>query len=851
MRTAQAPVIDGRLSEESWVHAVAVGNFTQRDPEEGKPATERTEIRFLYDDTALYVGVRLFDSAPRLISQRLSMRDGDIDADAVTIYLDPKHDRLTGAVFTVTAANVQHDSILHNDTWTDRNWDAVWQSQTSVDADGWTAEIRIPLSQLRFTNSATQIWGVNVERFIRRKNERSWLVMVPKDKAGLASRMLDLVGLDGLRPGRHLELLPYTAGRAEFIGTGADGNPFNDGSRGFASAGIDLKWGLTTNLTVDGTINPDFGQVEVDPAVVNLTAFETFFPEKRAFFLEGSQIFHNFGQGGANDFWGFNNADPSIFYSRRIGRAPQITASGDFVDAPTATTILGAAKLTGKTRGNWSLGFLEAVTDREQARTQGPGAVRGRTDVEPLTNYAVARVQRDIGQRAGTGFIVTTVNRRLDTAPLKAALPDQAYVFGSDGFIFLDDKRDWVLTGKIAGSHVAGSPEAIQQLQEAPQRYYQRPDAPEVSFDPTRTSLSGLTGRINLNRNSGLLKLNAAFWGVSPGFESNDLGFHTTGDRAGAHAVVIWRNVTPGRFMRSRSLTSAKFWSWNFNRELQSDGWISRMNLEMLNYSEIGATLGLFREVNDDRLTRGGPSALGPKGGFWNLDAHTDSRRWFSLSGTYNNDWNQFGSSYRRGELSVTLKPSPRLTISTAPSWSRRIAAAQYVTSSVDATATATHGGRYVFGNLDERQASLITRVAAVLTPRVSVQVYMQPLLAAGGYSHLKELARPRTFDFVEYGGPLRPLSLDGSRYTVTPDVERGAPAFTFDDPDFNVKSLKINAVFRWELKPGSTVYAVWTRQQQDSANPGRFAFGRDARALFGARGDDVFLVKMAYWIGR
>ena len=424
-------------------------------------------------------------------------------------------DRLTGAIFRVSASNVQQDAVLYNDSWWDTSWDAVWQSQVSVDEQGWSAEVRIPLSQLRFAIADQQTWGINVERFVRRKNEYSWLEMVPKNENGMASRMLDLSGLDGMRPRRNLELLPYVAGRVELVEPATSGNPFNDGSRGFGAAGLDMKWGLTSNLTVSATVNPDFGQVEVDPAVVNLTAFETFFPEKRPFFLEGSQIFNNFGRGGANDFWGFNNSEPQIFYSRRIGRAPQLAVTGDYVDGPTATTILGAAKLTGKTAGRWSLGLLQAVTGEETARISLGGPDTSAV-VEPLTSYTVARVQRDFG-RTGLGFITTSVSRQLETAAAKNGLTNQAMAAGVDAYWFLDSRKVWVITGDIAGSRVAGSAAVIEKLQRAPQRYYQRPDADHVELDATRTSLHGFTGRINLNRNSGLWRVNAALWSGSPG----------------------------------------------------------------------------------------------------------------------------------------------------------------------------------------------------------------------------------------------------------------------------------------------------------------------------------------------
>jgi hypothetical protein len=851
VRASPPPVIDGRLTDEVWAQAPVAGGFTQRDPDEGSPASEKTEIRVLFDDTAVYVGARMFDGEPALITRRLSPRDNDADADRITIFLDPMRDKLTGAIFRVSAANVQQDAALYNDSWWDGTWDAVWQSQVAADEQGWTAELRIPLSQLRFTNSDRQTWGINVERFVRRKNEYSWLEMVPKTENGNASRMLELTGLDGMHPRRNLELLPYVAGRAEFIRP-STGNPFNDGSRAFGAAGLDMKWGLSSNLTVSATVNPDFGQVEVDPAVVNLTAFETFFDEKRPFFLEGSQIFNNFGRGGANDYWGFNNSEPQIFYSRRIGRAPQLAASGDYVDAPTATTILGAAKLTGKTSGRWSLGLLQALTGEETARVRTAGFSASAV-VEPLTSYTVARIQREVGTRAGLGFLTTAVNRQLDTPQAIDGLSENAFVVGTDGYWFLDSDKEWVVTGDIAGSRVAGTATVIEKLQRAPQRYYQRPDAPHVELDPTRTSLAGFTGRVNLNRNRGVWRLNAALWTGSPGWESNDLGFHSTGDRAGAHAVWFIQGNRPRRFSRSRSFWVAKSWTWNYGREMQSDNVNLQARNNFMNYWSVGVNAGYGRRVLDDRLTRGGPSAENPSGGFYNLNGNTDSRKLLSVSGNYNKNWRESGGWSRNASVSFNFKPSPRLTVSTGPQWNRNRQIAQYVTAVSDATATDTYGGRYVFGLLQQSQLTMTTRVNVIVTPTVSVQVYAQPLLAVGDYHDFKELARPRTYDFTHYGITAGTIAYNplARTYDVDPDGTGAAPGFTFNDPDFNFKSLRLNAVFRWEMKPGSALYAVWTRQQVDFSNPGVFAPGRDAQALFGAGGDDVFLVKMAYWLGR
>jgi hypothetical protein len=852
-RTERPPVIDGQLADEVWSHAQVLSDFTQIDPDEGQPATERTEVRVLYDDRALYVGVRLFDRDAPQIARRLTTRDGDAsDADRITLFLDPMHDHLTGVMFRVSASNVQTDAVLFNDTWDDWSWNAVWSSDVSIDEDGWSVEMRIPLSQLRFTSDDKQTWGINLERYIRRRNEGSWLEMVPKKETGRASRMVHLTGLDGLKPARRLELLPYTAGRAEYVAPSSPLNPFNDGSRLFGSAGLDLKYGLTSNLTIDATVNPDFGQVEVDPAVVNLSAFETFFEEKRAFFLEGAQIFTNFGRGGSNSNWGFNNSEPQIFYSRRIGRSPQLQPDAEFADPPTATTIYGAAKLTGKTAGGWSIGLLEAITSNEQAPTQ-TAFVPGEAVVEPMTNYAVVRLQRDIGRRAGVGMLATAVNRRMTTPIVRAALPDNAFVAGADGYLFLDADREWAMNFSAAGSRVDGSAAAITRLQLAAQRYYQRPDAPHLRLDPDATSLNGFSGRVSLNRNSGLVQVNALLWGVSPGFESNDVGFHSNGDRAGMHTVVIVRNVTPGRVLRDRNLWVAKAYVWNFAREMQSDVIGAQTRVTFLNYWASGASIFINRHSPDDRLTRGGPMAMSPRGFDFGSWVNTDERKRVSLNLTAGMSDNAAGGWGRNVGVTFNLKPNDRLTLSTGPDWNRSYGFAQYVQSVVDPTATSTFGGRYVFGGIDQWQLTMTTRAKVIFSPHASLQVFMQPLLATGDYSGFKELARPRTHEFLRYGTDIGSLSFNPVTrvYTADPDGAGVASPFTFDNPDYNFKSLRLNAVFRWEMKPGSNFYVVWTRQQQDLSYPGEFAPGRDARAMFTAPGDDIVLFKVSYWLGR
>jgi len=850
VRATAAIVVDGQLTDEVWLRAPAATAFTQRDPDEGKPATEETELRIAYDDAALYVGARLKDREPRRIARQLARRDQDAEADSFVVMLDPHHDHLTGASFSVTAAGVQSDAIIYNDSSQDSSWDAVWESAVTIDESGWSVEMRIPYAQLRFPSADHLTFGINAMRYIQRKKEQAWLVHVPKTESGLASRMGHLEGLNGIVPHHTVEFLPYVVSRAEFLERSSAADPFNDGARAFAGMGVDLKYRLSSNLALDGTINPDFGQVEVDPAVVNLTAFETFFQEKRPFFIEGANIFSNFGQTGANNFWGFNRSEPMIFYSRRIGRAPQGSASGDFVDAPTATTILGAAKLTGKTRSGWSLGLLDAVTGREHATTMTAG-VGSETEVEPLSNYVVVRAQREIAKRGAIGALATAVNRDLSAENLRDDLPAQAYVEGIDGHYFLDAKRDWVIHGRIASSQLQGSASAIARLQKEPQRYFQRPDAPHLEFDPTAETLGGWTGSVNLNRQSGVHGLNAALWAVSPGFDSSDAGFNFMSDRAGMHVAYQYRNPKVNKVVRERFAALAKFYTWNYAREVQTDGFFALGNVQFKNYWTVFGNALYFRPVQDDRATRGGPSMASPSssGGF--LGVESDGRKRLRLSWNSNYESNVAGGWNLNANLSLRYIPATSLEISSGPSFSRTHALAQYVDQFVDPVAVPTFGSRYVFATLNQKEFSLQTRVNYVLSPKMSLQVYLQPLVSVGDYFEFKEFAQPRTFDFTRYGIDRGVLTYDAAQRRYTVDPGDGGQTFSFADPDFNFKSLRFNAIFRWEWKPGSAMYVVWTEQRQDQTHPGEFAFRRDFGETFAAPANDVLLFKIVYWFQR
>ena len=848
-RAAARIVLDGRLDDEAWVLAAPSGPFLQKDPDEGKPASERTEVRVAYDEDALYVAARMFDSDPKGVVRRLSRRDDEPDADRFVLYLDPRHDHHNGFEFWVSAAGVQRDAVIYNDSWDDFSWDGVWEAAVAADDQGWTAEVKIPFSQLRFTEGGEQVWGVNAARYIHRKAEEDWLELVPKKESGLASRMAHLEGLQGLNPRRALSLLPYVVARSEFVAPAGSGDPFNDGSRALGSMGLDLKYGVTSSLTLDATVNPDFGQVEVDPAVVNLSDYETFFEEKRPFFIEGSPIINNFGRNGCNNFWGFNRSEPDIFYSRRIGRAPQVPAEGTYVSVPAATTILGAAKLTGRVNGGWTVAGLEAVTGDETARL-AEGPLRSTQVVEPLTNYLVGRVQHD-GERVGLGLLGTSVLRRLDGGTMNDLLAQKAWVGGVDGYVFLDKKKDWAVTARLAGSRVEGTRSAMERAQRASQRYYQRPDAPQVELDPLATSLTGWTGGVNVNRQSGTVRLNSALWATSPGFESNDLGFMSRSDRWGGHAVVDYRKTDPDRYTRSRWFALAKWYSLNFANERQGDGLHSFFELQFRNYWWLGGNAWKRWQSLDDRLTRGGPSVISPAGWGGELWSRTDTRKRlvFRLDGTYFE--NTAGTTEHMFSATVEMKPASSVFVSFGPSIYELRSAASWVTAVDDPLATATYGRRYVFGELHQTETAMTTRVNWILSPRMSLQVYAQPLISVGDYENLKELAQGRTYNFNPYGTGGSTITGGGRAYTVDPDGSGPAPAFAFGNPNFNFKSLRVNAIYRWEWRPGSTLYVAWTQQRQDLGDPGDFQLGRDASRLFQAPGDDVFLVKVSYRFGR
>jgi hypothetical protein len=847
-RLGEAVTIDGELNEAVWRETPATDRFLQRDPSEGAAATERTELRLAYDDAALYVAARMHDSDARSIVARLGRRDAWLDADTFYLYLDPYHDRRSGFLFSINAAGTLYDAILYNDDWDDVSWDGVWEARARVDAEGWTAEMRIPYSQLRFNDSDSQRWGVNARRHIARKKEDAYLAYKPRNASGFVSRFLDLVGIERITPPRRLSLLPYAIGRSEFTGREI-GDPFHDGSRHRPDLGMDAKLGLGTSLTLDLTANPDFGQVEVDPAVVNLSDVETFYEEKRPFFLEGASIF-DFGSGGASNYFGFNWWGPDLFYSRRIGRAPQGgTPDADFVDSPSGVSILGAAKLTGKLGGRWNVGTLHALTSRESARIATAG-LRSRAEVEPGAYYGVLRAQRDFpDNRHGLGLIATAVVRDFGEPALRSQLSSDAMALGFDGWSFLDAGKTWVVTGWLAGSQVRGSAERITALQQSAQHYFQRPDASHVELDPSATSLSGMAGRVTLNKEKGLFLVNAALGMITPGFDVNDAGFLGRTDLVNGHLWASRRWTEPTRLARSANLDLAFFRSYDFDGNRTWDGVFLYGGLQLLGYHRLNAWVAYNPETVSNNRTRGGPLTANPSGWEWDLQGSSDERkRVIAKLSVHGWDYALRSShgQYLGGE--IEWRPSSNLSVSVKPGmeWSRT--AAHWIGSFDDPLATATFGRRYVFAGLEQKTFSAATRVNWTFTPQLSLQVYAQPLFSSGEYSDHGELARPRSYEFLRYGTNGSTLS---PSLEADPDGAGPAPAIALERPDFNLASLRGNAILRWEFRPGSTAYLVWTQSRSDAEDAGTLQVGRSLSRLLDTRADNIVLVKLAYWWGR
>jgi hypothetical protein len=858
--------IDGRLLEDGWLLAPIATGFVQLEPIEGAPAEEQTEVRVLFDEAAVYVAARMYDSEPASIADQLVRRDSPGQYDRFEVAFDPNRDRRTAYLFSVSAANVQADVYFFDDSEADAAWDAVWMSAVQRDSLGWTAELRIPLSQMRYEASGDQQrWGVNFFRRRIRTNEETHFGLISQLQHGMVSQFATLEGMQIPRASQLVEFRPYVLG-SSYTAPSVLGDPFFDGAEFDSRAGMDFRYGLGAQFTLDATINPDFGQVEADPAVINLTAFETRFEERRPFFVEDAQIF-NFSLSAGQD----------LYYSRRIGGRPhgRQPPGAEFVDVPDAATIVAAAKVTGRTTRGLSAGVLAALTREETGLASYTGAQPTESfRVEPRTGFGVFRLQQDFNGGASTiGGIATVLSRDLQGDGSFNFLPRTALSAAID-FEHQWGDRTWAVFGYVSTSHVRGDSTAMIRIQRSSNHFFQRPDALRLEVDSSATSLSGVDWRFTFARRRGEHWTGSVWLAeTTPEFEINDLGFSRRQEALDGGARLRYQEISPGPLLRSYSTTFSTH--QNFSHDVLEDPWsfdswqrghVSGQfslegEFELLNYWEIEADLSLRPQMMDRTATRGGPLMLSPRSHTVEVGLQTDRRKRFNLGTGVNYQWSQLDAGWEVAlGVWMDFRPSPLVELEVGPQYSRSRTAAQYVSTTDALPYQPTFGSRYLFGDIERQELSLETRLDVVFSPTMSLQLFAQPLLSSGDYLSYRQLVAPETFDFdVFEEGSHELVGGDdvcrGGRTCLDTDRRRyfdfdadGTVDYSTEDRDFNVRSLVGNIVFRWEYRPGSTIFLVWQRLQEDEVPVGSFDFGRDLSAMVTAPAENVFMVKVNYW---
>jgi hypothetical protein len=834
--------VDGRLDEAAWQSARWISDFRQKDPDIGAAPTQHTEVAFVYDDDALYIAGRMHDTEPHRILDLVTRRDQGGNTDIVLFSFDTYDDRRTAYTFAVTAAGSRSDWYHPRDREYDRDhtFDPIWEAATRMDSAGWTVEARIPFSQLRF-NEGVDEWGLNINRYLPGRQEDLYWVVVPREEPGWSSRMGRLTGLSGVQPRRRLEVSPYVAGdlalTSDAIVNTAD--PFASSSEFTGRVGADVKYGLGPNLTLDATVNPDFGQVEADPAIVNLSAFETFFPERRPFFTEGASLLS-----GGNL--------PGYFYSRRIGAAPHGAAAGDFREVPDVTTILGATKLSGRLGSGLSIGAIGAVTAPETAATYDAATgTFGETRVEPTTGYGVVRVQQEVGANRSTfGLMGTAVRRHFaDEDPTRAILATNAFTGGGDFNLRLDGGT-FEIRGHAGMSYLEGSPEAIASVQRRSAHYFQRPDQDHVSFDPTRTSLLGGTAALQVEKTGGEHWLwNAGAWGDTPDLELNDLGRLNRADDLQSWAGLTYRETTPGALFRNYNVRVNGQSGWNFGGIRTGTNLSATLDGQFANYWSANLRVNHDFDAMDDRLTRGGPR-MG-RAAFQSVSARVSnpfsSKVRLGVGGFWGNL--NHGDDYNVS-IDVTFEPTDQLRVSLSPEYSRDTNRRQFYASE-DRTDERTFGRRYIFSTIEQSEISLPIRMNYAFHPDLSLELWAQPFAASGRFSEFGELPEAASFDLRTFGtdGTTIDESTDPESGARTYTVTDGADEFTLPDRNFNRLSFRSNLVMRWELRPGSTLFLVWQQNLSESAGDGRYVRAGDLFDVFGAPGRNVLALKMSYWL--
>jgi len=836
-------VIDGKVTDEAWDIVDWSGDFIQRQPNENVVPTQETKFKILYDDKNIYLCFRAYDKDPSQITSITSPRDW-FPGDWIEVNIDSHFDKRTAFSFTLSVSGVRGDEFISDDgdNW-DTSWNPNWCGKTNIDDQGWTAEIKIPLNQLRYSDTVEQVWGIEVTRRIHREEERAVWQMIARDDPGWVSNFGELHGIKGIKPQRRIEILPYIVGKVDRSEFDED-DPFNDGSSEFFNLGLDGKIGITTDLTLDMTINPDFGQVEADPSEINLSEFETYFSEKRPFFVEGNNIF-NYQLTSAMTGGGF--VSDNLFYSRRIGRKPQYYPDNyDYIAMPENSTILGAFKISGKTKHGWSIGIMESFTEKEVADYEFDGQ-KEEVTVDPLTNYFVGRIMKDFDNgNSCLGGIFTSVNRKIDDDHLNY-LNESAYSGGLDYYQQWKDKT-YYIKATVAFSQIRGDKEAILDAQTSSARYFQRLDSNYTSVDSNRTSLSGHAGSVLFGKSSSKsIKYQTGFSWRSPGFEINDIGYMCQSDQINQFTWIGYSNNEPFGIFRNLGVNANQWCDWDFGGINTSNAVNMNINGTFKNNSNFSGGVTRSFEYISNNVLRGGPSAKRPGDWNTNINFNSDGRKRTSFSfgtnfGFGDNNNNSFNSFWSY----VNFRPNNQIRLSVNPSYNRYEQNLEYVV-----TEKFEEEDRYIFSSFFQETACLTFRIDYCITPGFSIQYFGSPFITAGKYSEFKRITKPKADEyedrFYTFADEEIDFDSDEEEYQIDENND-GIADYYIGDPDFNYKAFNSNLVIRWEFFPGSNLYLVWSQNRSEYVSDGDFSYYDDMKDLFNNHPNNVFLIKVNHW---
>lgn len=844
----KAPIIDGDITDETWNAVPWNANFTQLSPIEGNKPTQRTKIKIIYDEKNLYLAVRCYDTEPDKIVKRLSRRDGN-DGDWIEINLDTYRDLRTAFAFTVTAAGVKGEEFASQNgkSW-DKSWNPIWFVKTKIDEEGWTAEFKIPFTQIRFTDQEEQIWGMQIQRMDFRLQERTLWQRMPRTVSGWISNMGELHGIKNIKPQKQVEIQPYTVAQTETFEQEV-GNPFATGKRSSASVGLDGKIGITNNLTLDFTVNPDFGQVEADPSSISLDGFQIFQEEQRPFFVENKNIFdYQVTRAQAGGPFTKDN----VFYSRRIGRSPQAVTtagSGEFVDRPGNTTILGATKFSGKTKSGLSIGILEAVTQEEIALIDNNGT-RRKEVVEPLTNFFLTRLQKEYNNsNTLIGGMFTATNRNLTDTNINS-LHNSAYSGGVD-VKHQWNNRSWYVEGNVVLSKVLGSKESIYNTQTSLRHNFQRVDATHVTLDPTRTSLTGTGGNIKIGKSGGgnFIFETGVTW-RSPELEMNDMGFQRNADDITHYNWMAYQSLKPFSVFRRLQINYSHYVSWNFEGKHTYLGINTNSRATFKNNWKAGLSLHYVRVDYTDSALRGGPMLKLPNSLDYNMHLNSDESKKVKFNfraGQTKGAENSFKKTFL--SFGMTYVPINSLNISVNAGINSNQQELQYVTTAVS-NLSSNSAPRYINASLDQDTFNLSLRLNYTLSPTMSIQYYGSPFISRGRYTNFKYITNSLASKFTDRYQPYasNQISYDSNSgsYLIDENLDTTTD-YGFGNPNFSFIQFQSNLVARWEYIPGSEIFLVWSQGLTGSGDPMDKLLPSLKDNIAGQKPHDIFLIKATY----